>query len=228
MTEGIFSRNFVIHLGILAIGITLLSGAVIMPASASISSGPQSHPPSVLSTLSAQWWRWILPIPPANNPLIHNDIPCNIAQSGPFFFLVGTQGGSAERNCTIPQGKSIFFPVINFFQTVDKEPPFNSIEKVKKSVIENINQAHNLHASVDGVNINLDKARALSPPFTIKLRSPNIFGAPPDDYWALSDGYWVALKPLSVGQHQISFSGEGVDFFGNPFSVDVKYHITVK
>jgi hypothetical protein len=218
------------------IAIMLLTGGVIIPASASISSGPQTFPSGQNKKLSAQWWQWVLPIPPAINPLF-DDNPCNVRQSGPFFFLAGTTGGEkVERTCTIPEGKSIFFPVVNFFQTVDKaipakppnNTPFNTVGEVRKLVTENIDQAHNLHASVDGVNINLDNARAQSPPFLFTLGDDNIFKAPAGTYRALSDGYWVALKPLSVGEHEISFSGEGVDPLGNPFSVDVTYHITVK
>ncbi len=221
------ARKLVMELGILTFGIMLLTGVVIAPASASSNSGQ-------LKKLSAQWWQWVLPIPPADNPFGNN--PCDINQSGPFFFLVGTfGGGSAERNCTIPEGKSIFFPVLNFFQTVDKlvppRPPNNTATntpgEVRKLVVGNIDQAHNLQASVDDVPIDLTKARAKSPPFLFELGDDNIFGGPPDapagTYRAISDGYWVALKPLSVGEHEIEFSGEG-----DGFSVHVLYHITVE
>ena len=203
----------------------LLTSAIGIPTYASSS-------PGLNKKLSAQWWQWVLPIPPANNPLVDDDAPCGVAQSGPFFFLVGTQGGSADRTCTIPEGKSIFFPVINFFQTIDKvvpakgtaNSPTNTPGEVRKLAIGNIDQAHNLQASVDGVSINLDKARAKSPPFLFTLGEDNIFGAPAGTYRALSDGYWVALKPLSVGEHTIEFSGEGA----GGFSLHVVYHITVK
>jgi hypothetical protein len=227
MVEKRIARKLVMELGILTFGIMLLSGIVVAPASAFSGSGQ-------LKKLSAQWWQWVLPIPPADNPLFDN--PCDINQSGPFFFLVGTTGGSAERNCTIPEGKSIFFPVINFFQTIDKATPArppnntanNTAGEVRKLVMGNIGQAHNLQATVDSVPIDLDKARAQSPPFLFELGNDNIFGAPAGTYRALSDGYWVALPPLSVGEHEIEFSGEGEDPNGDPFSVHVLYHITVE
>ena len=237
MSEGRNARKMGLEFGILAFGVMLIIGVVIVPASVSSSSAPQALSPGLNKKLSAQWWQWVLPIPPANNPLVDDDAPCGVAQSGPFFFLVGTQGGSAERTCTIPEGKSIFFPVINFFQTIDKvvpakgtaNSPTNTPGEVRKLAIGNIDQAHNLQASVDGVSINLDKARAKSPPFLFTLGDDNIFGgpangAPAGTYRALSDGYWVALKPLSVGEHTIEFSGEGAD----GFSLHVVYHITVK
>jgi hypothetical protein len=228
MLEKIVARKLVMQLGVLTFGIMLLSGVLIASASASSGSGQ-------LKKLSAKWWQWVLPIPPAINPLF-DDNPCNVAQSGPFFFLAGTTGGSEERTCTIPEGKSIFFPVLNFFQTIDKAVPArppnntdtNTAGEVRKLVMGNIGQAHDLHASVDGVPIDLTKARAQSPPFLFELGNDNIFGAPAGTYRAISDGYWVALPPLSVGEHEIEFSGEGEDPNGDPFSVHVLYHITVE
>ena len=48
--------------------------------------------------------------------------------------------------------------------------------------------------------------------------------APAGSYQAITDGYWVPLKPLRVGNHEISFSADGP----GGFSTAVTYHITVK
>jgi hypothetical protein len=188
-------------------------------------SQPNLIPTNLYKVLSAKWWQYLLSVPPSTNPIL-DDNPCDAKQKGPYFYLVGTFGGSAERTCTIPQGKSIFFPVVNVFATYDKnDPTSDTIAKVKKLVTENINQASDLHASVDGVNINLDNARAQSQPFPLKVPKDNILGGPEiaGTYLAIADGYWVGLKPLSVGEHTIHFSGKV-----GSFSVEVTYHITVK
>ena len=128
---------------------------------------PQLFSPYLSIFLGAKWWQWVLPIPKSINPLIDAN-PCNVNQHGYFFFLAGTTGGSAvERTCSIPKGKAIFFPVYNYFQTLDPEPPFDTIAKVKQAVTDNVNQATNLKASVDGVKIKVDnKLRAQSRLFT--------------------------------------------------------------
>lgn len=185
----------------------------------------QLFPPSINKIQSIKWWQWVLPIPPAINPLFGNN-PCNIDQSGHFFYLAGTTGGEpVERTCTIPKEKAIFFPVINYFQTLDEaDENFDTVEEVRNAVTENIDQAHNLQVSVDGTNIDVDNLRTQSRLFPFELGNDNIFGAPAGQYQAISDGYWVALKPLSVGEHEISFSAEGAD----GFSLDVTYHLIVR
>jgi hypothetical protein len=144
-----------------------------------------------------------------------------------IFCLVGTFGGSADRNCTIPKNKAIFFPIINIVATFDKnDPNFDTIDKVKKAASDFINGATDLQASVDGVSIkNINNLRAQSPPFKLKVPADNIGGFPPDTYIAVSDGFWVALKPLSVGEHTIHFAGNIPE---QNFSIDVTYHLTVK
>ena len=188
-------------------------------------SQPKLIPTNLYKILGAKWWQYLLSVPPNTNPIL-DDNPCNAKQKGPYFYLVGTFGGFKERNCIFPQGKSIFFPVVNVFATYDKnDPTSDTIAKVKKLVTENIDQASDLHASVDGVNINLDNARAQSQPFPLKVPKDNILDGPEiaGTYFAIADGYWVGLKPLSVGEHTIHFAGKV-----GSLSVEVLYHITVQ
>ena len=94
-------------------------------------SQPKLIPTNLYKILGAKWWQYLLSVPPNTNPIL-DDNPCNAKQKGPYFYLVGTFGGFKERNCTIPQGKSIFFPVVNVFATYDKnDPTSDTIAKVK-------------------------------------------------------------------------------------------------
>jgi hypothetical protein len=92
---------------------------------------PQIHPPCSkpyglsYGEWSARWWQWLFAIPPAVNPNLEgtpfdpdpstpND--CAQGQSGPVWFLGGTFGPFnwlTHRQCTIPTGVSILFPVVN-------------------------------------------------------------------------------------------------------------------
>jgi len=212
---------------IITIMILLSSSLLVIPISSTVNAAsPELFPSSVSKALSAKWWNWLFSIPPSKNPIV-DDHPCDVKQSGNFFFLVGTFGGSAERNCTISKNKAIFFPVINIVATLDKnDPNFNTLDKVRKAVSDYVDGATNLKASIDGVSIkNFDSLRAQSPPFKLKVPSDNIGGFPPGTYVAISDGYWVALKPLSVGEHTIKFSGSVPSA---NFDLDVTYHISVK
>ena len=132
-----------------------------------------------------------------------------------------------ERTCTIPKGKAIFFPVYNAIQTFGPEPsgPPATVQEAIQIVKESVNQATNLKASVDGTNIKVDsKLRSLTRIFEFTLPENNLFGTDVlGPYTAISDGYWVALKPLKVGNHEISISANHPS--GN---IDITYHIKVQ
>ena len=71
--------------------------------------------------LQVQWWKWILGIPPDESPATDKTGEfCDQDQKGPIWYLAGIAGsseglpgGSATRNCTIPEGKDILIPVFN-------------------------------------------------------------------------------------------------------------------
>ena len=71
--------------------------------------------------LTADWWKWVMAIPSEINPLLDDTgEDCGVNQQGPVRYLVGTPGdteignlttGDAERDCVIPEGKKILFPI---------------------------------------------------------------------------------------------------------------------
>src|SRR6476660_6689629 len=65
------------------------------------------------ATLTADWWRWAQAsaIPPYLDP---DGRLCDTGQSGPVWFLAGTDGTFApRRECAVPEGKHVLVPVIN-------------------------------------------------------------------------------------------------------------------
>jgi hypothetical protein len=160
---------------------------------------------------------------------------------GDIFFLVGTLGGSAERECTISEGQEILIPIINRVcidkpgafgeepRTFDppKERPGKPATSCQVDVESVIDQASNLEVTIDGVSIeNLQDFRVLSYPFPVKLQGDNLygdlFGVPPGTYIGISDGYWIVVESLQEGEHTIHFAGQALDL-----TVDVTYHLTV-
>jgi hypothetical protein len=65
--------------------------------------------------LSAEWWQWVLSIPPSENPILdETGEKCMVGQRDSFWFLAGNFGeGSTARACAVPEGRALFFPVIN-------------------------------------------------------------------------------------------------------------------
>lgn len=64
---------------------------------------------------SNSWWQWVDSIPASVSPLPDGTgANCAQNQSGPVWYLAGSSDGvSHVRTCTVPAGKSIFFPLAN-------------------------------------------------------------------------------------------------------------------
>ena len=125
------------------------------------------------------------------------------------WFLAGTYGQSATRTCNIPSGKAILLSLINGQCNYLTNPNLKTNSQLldcAKSLNEGITK---LDATVDGVKIaGLQQYRVQSQPFTIVYGPKNVDGAPIGTTQAVSDGYWVLLKPLPPGNHTIHFAGE--------------------
>lgn len=138
------------------------AGARVLPPSAS--SAPYDE-------LSAKWWWWALAIPASTNPLLdETGVNCHVGQPGPVFFLVGTYtitenvgvpggviGRATRSSCTVPRGKTLFFPLIN--AEADNIPVQGSqptsysakgLANIAKGLIDSVDE---LYASVDGAAI---------------------------------------------------------------------------
>ena len=190
---------------------------------------PQSTPRGrTYGEWSARWWQWAVSIPPATNPLLDaSGDDCGQGQSGQVFFLGGTfdSSGTATRYCTVPTGKSIFFPILNVIWANDPGGSATA-EDLRALAKSNMDGATDMSCEVDGTSIqNLGAYRAASVVFDLVLPSDNIFAAPAGTYTpAVDDGVYLMLEPLSVGEHTIHFHGTIPDF---SFTLDITYHLTV-
>jgi hypothetical protein len=69
-----------------------------------------------LNEWSAEWWQYIISTPQNPNPLLDTTGGyCTLVQHGPVWFLGGTTAGptGVTRTCTIPEGTTLFFPLLN-------------------------------------------------------------------------------------------------------------------
>lgn len=171
---------------------------------------------------SAAWWQWVLSIPATSSPLFDNTVDCKTGQSGPVFFLAGNGGGSSERNCTVPSGKALFFPVLNQIST-SFPAPLTLINEMRAANASAMDSATGMLVDLDGRQLNdIPDFRVTSVTFDVTLPDNNLFGIPSGEYGtAADDGYYVMLKPLSAGSHTLHFKGSS-----SAISLDVVYHLT--
>jgi hypothetical protein len=176
---------------------------------------------------SAAWWRWAASISRPNSPV---DEPtgknCAVQQRGPVWFLAGTPGTSSPR-CTVPADKAILFPVING-ECSSVEGNGTTDAELRKCAQDQMDLVTTLGASVDGVPVDLgpngSRFRFQSPLFQITWAPNNGFNVPAGTGASVADGFWVLLKPLATGRHEIDFHG-AIPAFN--FQLDVHYLVTV-
>ena len=148
-------------------------------------------------------------IPSSINPI--NDTTgefTNRSQNDPnVCFLAGTFGGSVTRKCTLPYGKAILFPVINYEASFADEPLLSEVHELENKCKEEIDKIGELSCYVDGQSLNLSEYRIASSAFQIELSCENCLSAKAGKTMMASDGYWLFLSPLTHGKHRINSFG---------------------
>lgn len=181
---------------------------------------------------SIKWWQWLNQIPRGSNPLTDTTGKnCLVQQYGPVWFLAGSSGVKVERSCDIPEGKAIFYPIVNGEGSFAENPLIKSEEQLRSGLVEIMNEVTFIETTVDGSKLqNMNEHRVTSRLFNFSFPEDNDTGAPPGPTSGVSDGYWVMLHPLPVGAHEISFRGA----IGDPTTtgsvniiIDAKYQINV-
>jgi len=199
----------------------------------------QGLPPGQLPELTGEWWQWALSIPASVNPNLvqMGDDTCMVGQRGPIWFLAGVLNGGppAVRTCSVPEGNSLFFPVINFVNFYSPQcPPLTgkTVKELRDYIQPFIKGIHDVSVTLDGQDIKKTLLRlVISDPFEIALPPDNVEeGCPADIYSpAVDAGYYASLPPLSRGAHMLHIHGEsdsGPNFFGHVVE-DVTYNLTV-
>jgi len=180
---------------------------------------------------SAEWWQFVLSFPMPENPLLDSTgEKCAIGQHGPVWFLMGALGGSVERRCSVPARKALFFPVVNL---VNVNTNTQTADALRAEIASCFDGVTTLSVEVDGTPIeglqrHPDRFRVRSVAFDVTLPAKNLFEVfavvlPSGIYSpAVSDGFYVMLKPLDAGDHLLRIHGESP--CGSPF--DVTYRLT--
>lgn len=172
-----------------------------------------------------KWWRWLFSIPKDKNPATDSKgTNCDVQQKGPVWFLTGvTTSSSVVRKCIIPVRRALFFPIINSEQsTIENQDAKDS--ELLDYVVDDIDKVSSLELSVDRKRIDdLKKYRVLTPPFQIKICNNNVLELTPGNARMVSDGFWIFLRPLPLGQHMIHFRGVDPNLI-----LDVTYMIEIR
>jgi hypothetical protein len=149
----------------------LVAAAVLgVTAPLSVASADENTVP--LPALTAQWWQWAVSIPVDRNPQSDpTGQDCMIGQRGNLWFLAGVfSGGPAQRSCSVPEGKTLFFPIIN---EIDLAVPGECGDTGEFDSIKDLRQA--TKAFVDAVPLSSLKVRVDGKPVPFRRVRSQVF-----------------------------------------------------
>ncbi|HEY5799626.1 MAG TPA: hypothetical protein VIT92_05365, partial [Burkholderiaceae bacterium] len=171
----------------------------------------------------ARWWQWALGTPNLIESLDQGGTRCRVGQSGDIWFLAGSfNSGQVRRTCYIPQGKTLFFPLITMSYWPDEPGPAETCARSIARAGFNNDTATGLHASIDGKPLPAAALRRIGTQqcFTVVDRATPSKAANVHDM-AAADGYWVMLPPLPKGRYTLRFGGR-YNWPGDDFGVSVQ------
>jgi hypothetical protein len=192
---------------------------------------PDSKPYGVTySEWTVRWWKWCLEQPKSTNPVNDRKRTDRNAANNQIYpdvwFLAGTTDGYAERECTIPRGKAIYSPIINFEISTAEDPNLKTDEELSSFARADVDKIAKLNVTIDGISLpDPKKFRVESRPFHVTLPEENIWGVKKGPTRAAGDGYWLFLKPLPRGSHHIQFGGSCL---AGTINIGTIYYLTVQ
>ncbi|HEX5162767.1 MAG TPA: hypothetical protein VFV88_13680 [Steroidobacteraceae bacterium] len=153
---------------------------------------------------SRVWWQWAWSFDDSESPVVDKKGDrCRLRQEGEVWFLAGTYGTQRTvRTCTVPAGKYLFFPLVNY--VVYPQPGLSlSCEMATTKAARLMSEASALVLEVDGtIYKNLAPHRQQTRQcFDLAERGGG--GLAP----SAANGYYIMLRPLSRGTHTINFGG---------------------
>lgn len=185
------------------------------------------------------WWKWCYHEPRGRNPV--SDMTgqlCSINQNREdVWFLAGTFGGKASRKCTIPSKSSIFFPIINDIISFAEYPTLKTEEELQNYAKADIDTTSHIDLTMDDIHLDMNHCcRVQSHVFDIEIPTPGSDVGTVRTR-AVTDGYWLFLKPLKNGPHKINFKSVKKAFDNLPgnngssehekFIVEIEYYVTI-
>jgi len=187
---------------------------------------------------SAEWVKWAIT---SKGVAIDDTSGASCGANQPkngVWFLAGTFGVNADRTCTIPANRMLFYPLIeaSWVDCPGTSDITTSDADVRAGLAGYIDLAGELTTTVDGISI------AGLQMLTVRVQSPKFTSIIPTNFTndscsphlsagksgrQIVDGYWVMLPPLSIGQHDLTLHGSAIFPDGTKFENSVNYELNV-
>ncbi len=189
---------------------------------------PRNAKPSGKSweSWTIEWWKWLLSFPKKVSPVfdLRGDIFHNTPNNARIWFLVGTIGGVAERYYELDSQKPILFPIFNYVVSFADEPKAKDENDLVDIAARDIDNIPTPFVSINQQNLgSIGQYRVRTKAFDLALPEDNLVTGEPCLTKAVSDGYWLLLKPLAPGKYDVRCNGS---CSSGKTTIDITWHIT--
>jgi hypothetical protein len=172
-----------------------------------VACGGQDDTASVQATMQSRWWAWAAAERHGTDPVSDSTgEDCGRNQPTDMWFFAGTFGGEVTRRCSVPSGRPVVVPAVNYYTT---EGDCDEIMRAASGSVE-----------LDGVARQLDRIEA--EPVEFEGVAGNAVSNGRERIRATGCGLWARIPDLSSGTHQLRIRGR----FGE-ISVGVDYVLDV-
>ena len=162
---------------------------------------------------TVEWWRWALSTPVSVNPVV--DVEGKYADvkqpTTDVWFLAGKFGTESNdlpnRQCKIPAGRAILFPVVNCEANSLEYPHLKTEQEIIDYVSNDEDAIVKKECFLNDEKMPIERVRSDPPTFPLIISKDNAIGVKGGSTIASADGYWVFLKPLPAGEHSLHFAG---------------------
>jgi hypothetical protein len=206
-----------------------------------------SYQGKTVAQWTAAWWTWAWNSPAASDPLSDTTgALANQNNDGPVFFVAGSNAnGPSERTFSVPQGKALLVPMINYWENcvgdiaVSCGPSY--VANPGATLLANSEiyrgATTSIFVSIDGTPVaNPALHWEVSDVFSggVAQAGSTLTGlyagfgidiVGQDIYPSLVSGYYVLITGLSAGSHTVVYGGSTTAF--GPFSYQVTANIDV-
>lgn len=189
-----------------------------------------------LGDRGADWWTWANETPATGHPVLdETGEDCGANQPSDVFHLAGSFGGALDRVCSLPAGKPVLVPLVNYqFDNCGVPEEFVVPEEEFGTYIDEfLDSLTGLTLTVDGESVGSSVADFAE--HRVELTTFDYTVPAEDSLYAffgldyvgtcegsLSGGYY-ALIDLAKGEHEIAFTAATPDF-----DIDIHYDLTVE
>ena len=148
------------------------------------------------------WWQWHISLPASANPKNVSVTTCPVLNNGQVSFIDHRLVGKYEFTCNIPTGNAVMTTILSGECDSDEKGTME-----EKPILQCAKEGGDLSTTaitLDNVSLKDNQSRITTKFFNITIPEDNVYEANPGTFKGVVDGYFLFLKPLSKGEHDLN------------------------